>query len=284
VKIKKITEDELDYVSVLCLDPSIGAKQREVMQDAMEDRTRWIRKMMKKGLEVLVALEEPKPERIHYKWAGDMLHKDLAVHGKVPEGLLESIPIEYAPEPVKGENQLFIDCMWILPPFWRTGVAKRLMESFIEKARKFGGASVLAYEGDKWCGTSLEYMPASFFERFGFKEVARDGSRVLFFLDFGVAKPPKLIHPKTEPSSEGNKIIVDLFCNSQCPWCRWTVDDIKRNTRKYPKVVVNIVKTDDRKIIEEFGMSRGVRINGKPVIKRTASWKEIKTEIEKTQR
>jgi hypothetical protein len=35
------------------------------------------------------------------------------------------------------------------------------------------------------------------------------------------------------------------------------------------------VITDDRSVVEEYGLSRGVCINGKPLIKRMASWKEI---------
>lgn len=117
MKIEKITEEKLDWVSAICLDPSIGPRTREVMQSGMIDRTRWIRKMMQNGLEILVALEEPKRKRIHYKWAGYILHADLVVHGQVPKGLLESVPIEFTCEPVIGENSLFIDCVWVLPPF-----------------------------------------------------------------------------------------------------------------------------------------------------------------------
>jgi len=284
VGIQKVTEEELDYVRAVCLDPSIGSQKREAMRRGMTDRTCWIRKMMRKGLEILVALEKPRLERIHYKWAGAMFHADLAVHGQVPKGLLESVPIEFALEPVKGRNSLFIDCIWVLPPFWRTGVANCLMESFIDRAKQFGGASVLAYEGDRWFGTSIKYMPSSFFKKFGFKEVARDGSRVLLFLDLGAKVQPKLLYPKTKPFDENNKIMIDVLFNSQCPWSGFMVDNIKRNVKKYPGIAVNIVKSDDRKTIEEFGISRGICINGKPVIKRMASWKEIKTEIEKIQK
>ncbi len=239
---------------------------------------------MQKGLEILVALEKPKPEKIHYKWAGDMFHADLAVQGQVPKGLLESVPIKFALEPVKGENSLFIDCVWVLPPFWHTGVARCLMESFIHRAKQFGGASVLAYEGDNWFGTSIKYMPSSFFKRFGFKEVARDGCSVLLFLDLGANEQPKLIYPKTKPVEENNKITIDALFNSQCPWSKLMIDNIEEKAKKYPRVTVNIVKSDNKRIIEEFGISRGICINGKPVIKRIASWKEIRTEIEKIQK
>lgn len=282
--IQKITEDELDYVSAICIDPSIGSQSREAMRSGMTDRICWIKKMMQRGLEILVALEKPKTERIHYKWAGDMLHADLAVHGQVPKGLLESVPIEFALEPVKGRNSLFIDCVWVLPPFWHTGVAKCLTEYFIQEATQFGGASVLAYEGDRWFGTSMKYMPSNFFKKFGFKEIARDGSRVLLFLDLGANAQPKLIYPKPKHFDENNKITIDALFNSQCPWSKFMVNNVKRHAKSYPGVTVNLVKTEDRRTIEEFGLSRGVYINGKPVIKRMASWKEIRTEIEKIQK
>jgi len=284
VKIQEITEDELGYVSAICLDPSISSGQRKAMQDAMTARTQWIRKMMQRGLQILVALEKPRQERIHYKWAGDMLHANLAVHGNVPKGLLEFVPIELAPESVKGENSLFIDCVWVLPPFWHTGVAKGLMKSFIQEAKQHGGACVLSYEGDRWFGTSIKYMPSSFFKRFGFKEVAKDGSRVLLFLDLGAEKPPEFVYPKNRSLDESERIVIDALYNSQCPWSKWMVDKVGENMKNYPEFVVNMVNTDDREWLEEFGMSRGVCINGKPVIRRMASWKEIQTVIEKIQR
>jgi GNAT superfamily N-acetyltransferase len=274
LEFREITVDELDFVSAICLDPSV--RQREAMREYMENRLRWLRKMMSQGLKVMVALENPKPEVLHYPWARDMRHADLAVKGKVPKGLIEYLPIKAALEPVKGENSLFIDCIWILPPFWKTGVAKGLMHKFIEEAREWGGATVLAFEGDKWFGV-FDYMPASFFRKFGFEEVARDGTRVLLHLDLGAHKSPMLVSPKKRVTGEKDKTVMDVFCNSQCPWCGWMVDKIRRNLRKRSDVTLNLINTDSRGVIERFGMSRGIYINGEPVIKRMASWREIKS-------
>jgi hypothetical protein len=52
------------------------------------------------------------------------------------------------------------------------------------------------------------------------------------------------------------------------------VDKVKCGMKKYG-AVVNTINTDDRAVIGEYGVSRGVCINGKPVLKRMASWKEI---------
>jgi len=134
---------------------------------------------------------------------------------------------------------------------------------------------VLAYEGDKWFGF-FPYMPAGFFKRFGFREVDRDRSRVLLHLNLGRDEKPTLIESKTKRIEKSDKIVLNVFFNSQYPWSGWMVDKIKRNMKRY-NAVVNAINTDNRKIIEEYGLSRGVCINGVPAMKRMASWKEIES-------
>jgi hypothetical protein len=151
------------------------------------------------------------------------------------------------------------------------------LERAIEKAKAYGGLSVLAYEGDKWFGF-FPYMPASFLKKFGFKEVDRDGSRLLFYLNLGSDEQPKLIRPKCKFSKKDDKLIVDVFSNSQCPWSGLMIERIKQNIGKY-NAVVNITDTNDRKTLKKYGMSRGVCINGVPVLKRMASWKEIEAAV-----
>lgn len=281
MEIQKVTEDRLDYICAVCLDPSIGKKERDLMQEGMNDRISWIKETMKKGLEILIAFEEPQEKVIQYKWAGKMLHSDLAIHGKVPMGLIEYIPIEFALEPVRGKNSLFINCIWILPPFWNSGVGKSLVEVFIQRANKYGGATVIAYEGDKWFGTTIKYMPSNFFEKFGFEEVDRDGSRVLLYLNLGANEQPKFIYPKIKPQINTSKTEVDVFFNNQCPWSIYMRNTIENKKWKYPGFSFNFHNTNKREIIEKFGLSRGIYINGKPILKRMASWDEIETEFVK---
>lgn len=79
---------------------------------------------------------------------------------------------------------------------------------------------MLAYEGDKWFGF-FGYMPVSFFKQFGLKEVCRDGSRVLLHLNLGANELPSLIYQKTRAVEKGDKVMVDVLFNSQCPWSGW---------------------------------------------------------------
>lgn len=271
MEIREVAPEELDYVAMLCVDPGISPKMREAMQPAMEVRKEWLKTMMRRGLQVSVALE--KSEGVRNKKI-----KELTIHGNVPRGLIEYVPIELAPEPVKGTSSLFINCLWVLPPFWHVGLGQALLERVVEKARRYGGASVLAYERDKWFSYSFDYMPMSFFKKFGFEEVCRDRSRVLLHLNLGADEMPTLISPKARKIKKCGRMVVDVFFSSQCPWSGWMLDKVKQKMKKF-NAVVNAISTDDRKVIEEYGISRGVSINGAPVIKRMASWKEIESVV-----
>ena len=58
MQILNISPKELDYVAILCVDPSLPPKWRKEMEKPMEARKEWLKSMMKKGLQVLVALEK----------------------------------------------------------------------------------------------------------------------------------------------------------------------------------------------------------------------------------
>ncbi|MFW9819359.1 MAG: GNAT family N-acetyltransferase [Candidatus Thorarchaeota archaeon] len=281
MKIQTITEENLDIICSICLDPSVDKETKLLMENGMENRINWIKEMMLKGLEILVAFEKPRDEKIHYKWVGKILHSDLAIRGQVPMGLVEFIPIEHALEPINGEKMLFIDCIWILPPFWHSGVATALIESLIEKAKPVGGVGVIAYDGDSWFDTSIKYMSSSFFKKLGFKEVDRDGTRVLLYYDLGSSIPPKFILPKSKDITTTKKLNLDIFFNSQCPWSKYMVNTVTSHLKNNPKININIINTDDKELIKLSGISRGVILNGKPIIKRMASIEEIQLEIEK---
>lgn len=278
MQIRELSDEEFDYVAKLCVDPWMPPTWRKAMTPAMAARKKWLKNMMRKGLKVLAAIE--KPEALHPRSMRSRKVQELIVNGKIPQGLIEYAPIRHAPEPVRGQNSLFVNCIWVLPKFWNKGIAKNLIERLIEDAKAYGGVTVLAYESDKWFGF-FPYMPANFFRKFGFKEVDRDETRVLLHLDLGVGELPTLIRPKTRAVTKSDKMVLDAFYNTQCPWSKWMVDKIQQHTKKYD-AIVNEVNTDDRKVIEKYGISRGVYINGNPIIKRMASWKEVDTIIKQT--
>ncbi len=237
------------------MDPSVPEKWKAAMQPCMEERKKWLLSMMPKGLTVAVAIGPGGTER----------------------GLIEFLPIRYAPEPVVAQRSLFINCMWILPPFGRSGVGGALIDHSVRRAGDAGGLTVLAYEGDKWFGF-FPYMPASFFRRFGFKECDRDGSRVLLHLDLGGGENPTLIRPVNRQVSPGGKPVVEVLFNSQCPWSGWMAEKALKALSRYD-ALIRPVNTDDRQSMMEFGLSRGVVVDGVPVISRMSTVKEIEEAV-----
>jgi len=243
----------------LCVHPDDPPRMLAVMTPYMDIRKRWLRGMAEKGLWIAVAVGADGERR----------------------GMIECVPVEWAAEPVDGEGSLFINCLWVLPRYSKAGVGTALMEYVITharndgKARGAGGITVLAHEKDRWFGY-FSYMPAGFFRRFGFSEVDRDGSRVLLHLDLGGARRPSLLHPGTRADVVGasTRHVVEVLYSSQCPWSGWMIDGIRDHIAKLD-VEVRLVNTDDRAAVEEYGMTRGVCVDGQPLIARLASGREV---------
>ncbi|MFX0090333.1 MAG: GNAT family N-acetyltransferase [Candidatus Hodarchaeota archaeon] len=276
MEIRSITPEELEFVELICLDPSIWSKWREEMNPCMERRKLWLKKMMKKGLEILIAFEDPRIALESLKGKNRKFHS-MVLNGKFPMGLIEYLPIEYAVEPVIGEKSYFLNCLWVIPPFWKKGIGKNLVNAAIENTQSIGGMTVLAYEGDQWFGW-FPMMPSEFFKKFGFKEVDRDGSRILLYNNLGSGTTPKFIQPKKRDIKTQTGTLVEALFNDQCPWSYWLVTRIQKYMKR-KHTTIKLINTGDRKIIKEYGLSRGVCINGIPIVKKMASWKEIQSII-----
>ena len=106
--------------------------------------------------------------------------------------------------------------------------------------------------------------------------VSRDETRVLLHLDLGAHTTPELLTPKRNRIEKKNKTVVEVLCNSQCPWCGWMADNVNKRVSA-PNIRIDLINTDSRGTIEEHGLARGISINGVPIIKRMAAWKEIKS-------
>jgi len=108
----------------------------------------------------------------------------------------------------------------------------------------------------------------------------RDESRILLHLNLGGDETPSLILPKTRILDRDDKPIVEVLFNNQCPWSGWMVDKVRRSMKKFG-ARFEVVNTDDRAVVEEYGLSRGVCVNGLPVMKRMATVKEVEAVVKK---
>lgn len=291
VRIVEFHGDDMGLIEGLCLLPDDPPEMLKVMTPYMEARKGWLQGMVRKGLWVAVALDADGEK----------------------QGLVECVPVKWAAEPISGEESLFINCLWVLPRHWKSGVARAMMEYVIARAkggqdpgrlrvpggnltqhvgpsdeasrsqpcRSYGGITVLGYERDRWFGY-FSYMPARFFRRFGFVEVDRDGSRILLHLDLDRSCRPSLMRPRVRTGVQAAcaNHVVEVLYSSQCPWSGWMIDGIAKSLRKFD-VEVRPVSTDERAVVEEYGLTRGVCVDGQPLIRRLASGREVAKVMER---
>ena len=244
---------DTDILNDLCLLPNDPDAMRRVMCPHVSQRMAWLQRMAPSGLWVAVAF--------------------LSDGQKA--GLIECVPIRRAAEPVEGGGGMFINCLWVLRQFSRQGAGSALLQYALDKAGPDCGVSVLAYEGDRWFGY-FSYMPARFFRRFGFVEVDRDGSRVLLHRGPGRKPIPRLMTPRlrTPAPSQAGLPVVEVLTNSQCPWAGWMSHGVIQGLRRLP-VEVRVVSTDNPDVVREYGLTRGVCVNGYPLVRRLASGREV---------
>jgi hypothetical protein len=298
MEIRELKADELDIAILPCVDPGF----RKTLKQGMALRREFLKKMMGKGLSILVALEDSGgKEKIDYPGIGEVKTKDLSSKGKIIAGLIEYLPIEETNFPVRGKDLAFIDCIWVITPFWKKGVARDLMRSFFEKthARNFSGAAVIAYKKESWWGF-FDYMPGWFFQKFGFREVDRDrsssmecpplggperlgfgqiernGNSILMLKNYKNAKPPKFILPKSKSISKSGKTKAKLFWSGQCPYSWWVKKLTEKEFGRNANIELSFVNTDDRKTVEKSGITFGLTINGKTIYNRIPSWDEVR--------
>jgi len=278
MEIRELRTDELDYAVLPCVDPGF----RVTLGQGMSLRKEFLKKMKREGLSVIVALEElGEQDSIDYPGVGRVKIKDLSLKGRMPIGLIEYVPIEKTIFPVKGENLAFIHCIWVITPFWSKGVGQALMESFMEKTSHLSGAAVISYEGESWWGF-FDYMPRWFFDKFGFKEVDRNGTSVLLFKSYEKARPPEFVSSQPSSASDQKTKEVEFFWSTQCPYSWWVMKLLEKKLKKNPACQSMLVNTDRREVAQRWGLTFGLRINGKTVFKRIPSWDEVKKALRST--
>jgi len=183
----------------------------------------------------------------------------VAYEGTVPVGQIEYLPIEHAPRPVKGEHLTFIDCMFVEPKQRWHHVGSELLKACEEKAHEHArGLAVIAYPD------SL-FMPASFFIEHGFVSVAdNECGAWLMMKAWDEVKPPEFMPRNYSPAlPQSGKTMVDVFWGGQCPFWVHARDCLLHVAKEIgDRVVVREINTDDRSVMEQYGIANAVFING----------------------
>ncbi|HHW17829.1 MAG TPA: GNAT family N-acetyltransferase [Firmicutes bacterium] len=140
-EIREVDPGDIDSVNIMCTMP--GSDPREVLRESAQ---------------------------VHQHVAALGVRTFGAFRSGKPVARLEIMPIDAAPLALVGDGLWVIRCLWVLEEAQGSGIARLLMERALGVARGSKGIAVVTYEN---------WMPASFFEKFGFEVVETKGKATL---------------------------------------------------------------------------------------------------------
>lgn len=270
VKVRPAMATELDDVAAFCVGRGKDPKTREIKRR----RRYWLQEMAPRGLTVLLALE-PRPPRF-VEVGGERIGRDeltLLADGLVV-GLLEYVPVEETLYPVEGRGYLFVDCLWVMPPYVGRGVGRALMDGVIRQARGSGsGVATVAWRGAAPAG-GPPYMPPAFFRSFGFDAVDEEGDRVLMAVSYGARGEPTLI-PPSSTEDEG----ITFLCHPSCPASLWAAEEVRGISGGVDVGKVKITEVGGREGSRRVGALFGVCVDGRCTVNRLAFARDVKDEL-----
>ena len=117
-------------------------------------------------------------------------------------------------------------------------------------------------------GISLPFwMKASWFKKYGYKKIDKNGMAVLMWKPFvDDALPPQWVREKKRPQKEKGKVVVTSFLNGWCPVQNMVYERAKRAAREFgDKVEFQEINTFDPDIFCEWGISDGLFVDGKEI-------------------
>ena len=211
-------------------------------------RISWLRSMEKYGLRVKVALLD-------------------GIHA----GFLYIMPIEINPWLIQGKELMVFPCLVSHSKFSHQGIGKKLIKAAEKETynqdRK--GIVTIGYFWDFW------FMPAEFFLKLGFKVAERRDEEALLWKQFDQnVDPPHFREEKYEFKPEKGKVIIDLFWNRFCLTSDVEAHRVREVVSEFgDDVILNEFSAVDQKILQQYGISRRIYVNGKMM--------EIGPEIEK---
>ena len=206
-------------------------------------------------------------------WYSRMKDKGLRVKLAVDDsgtvgGMIQYAPIEHST--VEGKDLYFIYCIWIhgykqgRGDFRRQGMGKALLQAAEDDVRALGSKGIVAW------GLRLPiWMKASWFKKYGYKVVDKEGMQALLWKPFTPdAVPPKWIRQTRIPSAVPNKVTITTFHNGWCPAQNLVVERARRVAQESDlkdKVAWQEIDTFDPAVFREWGIADALFVDNKQV-------------------
>lgn len=179
-------------------------------------------------------------------------------------GMIQYLPIERSP--AEGTGLYFILCIWVhghkqgRGDFQKKGLGTALLEAAEADACELGGKGMAAW------GVVLPFwMRASWFRKHGYRKADKLGMMALMWKPFTAdAAAPSWIRPKKKPQPERGKVVVTGLLNGWCPAMSMVHERARRAAAELgPQVEFREIRTDDREVLLEWGMSDALFVDGK---------------------
>ncbi len=242
--IRDMTKDDEYYVSTCT---HVNENNIEYEESALR-RISWLQSMKKYGLKVKVALLDD-------------------VHA----GFLYLMPIEINPWQIQGKNLMVFPCLVAHSKFSQSGVGKKLIKAAEEETlyQKRNGIVTIGFLWDFW------FMPAKYFIKLGFKVAAKKGEEAILWKKLDqTAKAPRFRAESYKYHPIKGKVIIDLFWNTFCLTSDVEAQRVREVVIEFgDDVLLNEYSADNIKILQKYGISRRIYVNGKII--------EVGPEIEK---
>ncbi|NQV02854.1 MAG: GNAT family N-acetyltransferase [Bacteroidia bacterium] len=231
------------------------------MKEAGDHKERWFQSFKDKGLRVKLAVDDH----------------------NVVGGMIQYLPIELSP--YEGKDLYAILCIWVhgykqgRGNFRNQGMGKALLKAAEEDVKALGGKGLVA-----WGLIIPVFMRASWFRRHGYKTADKENMSRLLWKSFSPdALPPRFIKRRKKPVTIPGKVAVTSFINGWCPAMNIAHERAKRASDELgDEVVYQIISTEEKETIKEWGISDALFINLKAVrIGPPPSFKKIKKKISK---
>jgi GNAT superfamily N-acetyltransferase len=240
-----MTKDD-EYFVGTCTHVNENNKERE---KSCPRRISWLRSMEKHGLRVKVAL----------------IDDDHA-------GFLYIMPIEVNPWQIQGRDLMVFPCLVSEPKFSKKGIGKELIKIAESEAKNQdrNGIATVAYFWDFW------FMPADYFLKIGFEVADRRGDEVILWKPFNQnAESPQFRDENYNFKPIKDKIVIDLFWNRFCLTSDVEAQRVRDVASEFGNIVIlNEFSAVDQNILQQYGISRRIYVNGKMI--------EVGPEIEKS--
>jgi GNAT superfamily N-acetyltransferase len=179
-------------------------------------------------------------------------------------GMIQYLPIEQSP--AAGSGLYFILCVWVhgykkgRGNFQGRGMGSALLAAAEADSRELGAKGMAAW------GVSLPFwLRASWFRKNGYRKADRNGIMALVWKPYtDDARAPTWIRPRKRPQPEPGKVLVTGLLSGWCPAASMVHERARRAASELgPPVEFREIRTSERDVFLEWGMSDALFIDGK---------------------